>query len=52
MKFKTQAFYPYLLIGILNLTLSLPALAGFDEGKAAFQLGDYASALKEWRPLA
>ncbi|GAB6068870.1 hypothetical protein JCM13664_21910 [Methylothermus subterraneus] len=29
-----------------------PALAGFDEGLAAANRGDYATALKEWRPLA
>ena len=28
------------------------AEAGFDEGVAAFKRGDYATALREWRPLA
>jgi TPR repeat protein len=28
------------------------ALGGFDEGKAAAERGDYATALKEWQPLA
>jgi uncharacterized protein len=26
--------------------------AGFDEGMAAAEQGDYATALKEWQPLA
>lgn len=34
------------------LILIPPARAGFDEGMAAYQRGDYATALKEWRPLA
>ena len=34
------------------LCLSLPAQAGFGEGLAAYERGDYATALKEWRPLA
>ena len=29
-----------------------PAWAGWDEGVAAFNRGDYATALREWRPLA
>ncbi len=33
------------------LGLTVPASAGYDEGKAAYQLGDYATALREWRPL-
>ncbi len=28
------------------------ARAGFDEGLAAHRRGDYATALREWRPLA
>ena len=27
------------------------AVAGFDEGVAAYERGDYATALKEWKPL-
>jgi hypothetical protein len=37
---------------ILCASLALPAQAGFDEGLAAYNRGDYATALKEWRPLA
>ena len=36
----------------LCLLLASPAGAGFDEGWAAYERGDYATALREWRPLA
>ncbi len=36
----------------LYLMLATPAWAGFDEAAAAYQRGDYATALREWRPLA
>ncbi len=35
-----------------TLGLTAPAWAGFDEGLAAYDRGDYAMALREWRPLA
>ncbi len=35
----------------LGLTAA-PAWAGFDEGEAAYRRGDYATAIREWRPLA
>jgi hypothetical protein len=35
-----------------TLGLTAPAWAGFDEGEAAYQRGDYATAIREWRPLA
>ena len=37
---------------VLMLGLAAPAWAGFDEGLAAYKRGDYATALREWRPLA
>ena len=37
---------------ILCASLALPAQAGFEEGQAAYNRGDYATALKEWQPLA
>jgi TPR repeat protein len=37
---------------IANLALSLPLLADFDAAKAALARGDYATALKEFQPLA
>ena len=40
-----------LTIAIL-LGLAAPAWAGFAEGVAAYERGDYATALREWRPLA
>ncbi len=41
-------------VAILALcaSLTLPVQAGFEEGWIAYQRGDYATALKEWRPLA
>ncbi len=35
-----------------TLGLTAPAWAGFDDGVAAYQRGDYATTLREWRPLA
>ncbi len=35
-----------------TLGLTAPAWAGFDEGMAAYDRGDYATALREWYPLA
>ncbi len=40
------------LCGGFTLGLTAPAWAGLDEGVAAFKRGDYATALREWRPLA
>ncbi len=36
----------------MALAVALPAHAGFDQATAAFDKGDYATALKELRPLA
>ena len=36
----------------LCLQLATPAGADYDEGKAAYERKDYATALREWRPLA
>ncbi len=44
-------FRPILLAGLL-LALMAPARADFQDGLAAFDRGDYAAALKVWRPLA
>ncbi len=35
-----------------TLGLTAPAWAGVDEGVAAYKRGDYATALREFRPLA
>ncbi len=40
------------LYGGFTLGLTAPAWAGWDEGVAAYERGDYATALREWRPLA
>lgn len=37
---------------LLSLAIALPALADFAAGLAAYQKGDYATAVKEWRLLA
>ena len=37
---------------LLPLLASFPAWAGLDEADAAYKAGDYATALREWRPLA
>ena len=36
----------------VTLGLTAPAWAGWDEGVAAYKRGDYATALREFRPLA
>ncbi len=40
------------LIAALVFGTTAPAWAGWDEGLAAYDRGDYATALREWRPLA
>ena len=37
---------------VLLVSLAAPAWAGFDEGFAAYERGDYETALREWEPLA
>ena len=39
-------------IAVLMFGLAAPAWAGFDEGLAAYERRDYATALREFRPLA
>lgn len=41
-----------LLAGLAAAALSAPASAGVKEGIAAYQRGDYAAAIAEWKPLA
>lgn len=40
------------LMTVLALVLPLVAHAGFDEGVAAYSVGDYAKAMEEFKPLA
>ena len=40
------------LAAVLLVALFGSVRAGYEEGAAAYQRGDYATALKEWRPLA
>ena len=42
----------FALATILLFALTMPAWAGFEEGQAAYERGDYAAALREWRSLA
>ncbi|WP_210756774.1 SEL1-like repeat protein [Caldichromatium japonicum] len=44
--------FAWLFVLIIALATSPAAQAGFDEGLAAAQRGDYATALREWHPLA
>ena len=37
---------------VVLIWLAAPAWAGYEEGIAAIQRGDYATALREFRPLA
>lgn len=41
-----------ILASLVLLTVQGSVLGGFDEGVAAYDSGDYATALKEFRPLA
>ncbi len=50
-KFAGLAFIAALCAGF-TLGLTAPAWAGWDEGVAAYHRGDYAAALREFRPLA
>ena len=50
-KLAGLALIAVLCAGVI-LGLTAPAWAGFAEGLAAFDRGDYATALREFRPLA
>ncbi len=50
-KFVGLALIAVLCAGI-TLGLTVPAWAGVNEGVGAFNRGDYATALREYRPLA
>ena len=50
-KFAGLALIAALCAGF-TLGLTAPAWAGFDEGVAAYQRGDYATVVRELRPLA
>ncbi len=50
-KFAGLALIAALCSGF-TLGLTAPAWAGFDEAVAAYKRGDYATAVREWRPLA
>ena len=48
----SSAFSFVALCAGFMLGLTAPAWAGLDEGAAAYIRGDYATAIREWRPLA
>ncbi len=50
-KFAGLALIAALCVGF-TLGLTAPAWAGLDKAEAAYLRGDYATALREWRPLA
>src|ERR1700752_2489258 len=44
---------PGIVVCLLCINLAVSAVAApFDDGLAAYDLGDYATALRVWRPLA
>ena len=49
---KLKLFIAAALCAGFTLGLTAPAWAGWDEAVAAYDRGDYATALREWRPLA
>ncbi len=42
----------FALVFAFLVGLAAPVWADFEDGKAAYQRGDYTTALREWRPLA
>ena len=46
----SRAFSFVALCAGFMLGLTAPAWAGLDEGAAAYIRGDYATAIREWRP--
>ena len=51
-KLTPGALITAVAVASLSLTPSWPAAADFQDGWRAYQKGDFATALKEWRPLA
>ena len=42
----------FALLLAASLISAMPALAGYDDGQAAFERGDFTAARREWEPLA
>ncbi len=51
-KLNAKRFILFAFVVGLCLFVSHPAFAGYDEGLSAYNRGDYATALREWKPLA
>ncbi len=49
---KLKLFIAAALCAGFTLGLTAPAWAGLDEGVAAYNRGDYATAIRVWRPLS
>jgi hypothetical protein len=49
---QKPSLIPCLFVIISCLLIPLVLVADFDSGRRAFKKGDYAIALKKWRPLA
>ncbi|MCX7355148.1 MAG: hypothetical protein NTY59_10005 [Alphaproteobacteria bacterium] len=41
-----------LLLAATMMAFAASAMAGYDDGQAAFERGDFAAARREWEPLA
>ena len=41
-----------MLLAFVVVLVAAPACTDFEAGEEAYERGDYATALKEWRPLA
>ncbi len=41
-----------LMLAVVVVLVAAPACTDYEAGKEAYDRGDYATALKEWRPLA
>jgi hypothetical protein len=49
---RSQTVYPTAYALLLVLCLATPAYADIEAGGDAYDRGDFATALQEWRPLA
>ena len=49
---KIRFWFVLVTTSLMCALISEVALAGYGEGMAAYKNGDYATALKEWKPLA
>ena len=43
---------PVLCLLLVSISVPTPAVADYDAGMAAYERGDFTTAMTEWRPLA